>query len=161
GRCLTEQTSFIESAISLPPRWETIVKLLRTPDHRFAGLPDWPYQPRYAEVPVAPDDPRRLRVHYVEEGPADTAPVLLMHGEPSWSYLDRHRIPSLAARGPRVTAPALVGFGRSDKPAEPGDYSYTRHVAWMAGVLFNVLELRDITLFCQDWGGLIGLRLVA
>jgi pimeloyl-ACP methyl ester carboxylesterase len=89
-----------------------IVKLLRTPDDRFAGLPDWPFRPRYAEVPAAPDDPQALRIHYLDEGPADSPPVLLMHGEPSWSYLYRHVIPPLVARGHRVIAPDLAGFGR-------------------------------------------------
>ena len=137
------------------------MKLLRTPDDRFAGLPDWPFRPRYAEVPAAPDDPQTLRIHYLDEGPADSPPVLLMHGEPSWSYLYRHVIPPLVARGHRVIAPDLAGFGRSDKPAGPGDYSYAAHVGWMKSALFDVLDLRDITFFGQDWGGLIGLRLVA
>jgi len=101
-----------------------------------------------------------LRVHYLDEGPPDAAPVLLLHGEPSWSYLYRTMIPILVAAGHRVVAPDLVGFGRSDKPAARDDYTYRRHVDWMAAVLER-LDLRAITLFCQDWGGLIGLRLVA
>ncbi len=137
------------------------MKLLRTPDDRFAGLPEWPFRPRYGEVPATPGNSQALRIHYVDEGPADGPPVLLMHGEPSWSYLYRHMIPPLAARGHRVIAPDLVGFGRSDKPAERGDYSYAAQVAWMKALLFDVLDLRDITFFGQDWGGLIGLRLVA
>ena len=137
------------------------MRVLRTRDDRFADLPDWPFQPRYVEVPATSGEPGTLRVHYVDEGPSDAAPVLLMHGEPSWSYLYRQVIPPLVARGHRVVAPDLVGFDRSDKPAEPGDYTYARHVAWMGAALFEVLDLRDITLMCQDWGGLIGLRLLA
>lgn len=134
------------------------MKTLRTPDHRFAGLPGYPFAPHYVEVDDG--DGGRLRVHYVDEGPADAPPVLLMHGEPSWSYLYRHMIPAIAAAGHRCIAPDLVGFGRSDKPAEQSDYSYARHVTWMSDALFGRLDLRDITLFGQDWGGLIGLRLV-
>ena len=132
--------------------------VLRTPDERFACLPDWPFAPRYATVVDA--DGTDLRVHYVDEGPRDGAPVLLMHGEPSWSYLYRRIIPALAANGHRVIAPDLIGFGRSDKPAERHDHTYERHVDWMSQWLVQ-MDLRNITLFCQDWGGLIGLRLVA
>ena len=127
--------------------------LLRTPDQRFAGLPGYPFAPHYIEVDG-------LRIHYLDEGPAGAPPVLLLHGEPSWSYLYRTMIPPLVAAGHRCIAPDLVGFGRSDKPSRRDDYTYQRHVDWMAGVVRG-LELRDITLFCQDWGGLIGLRLVA
>jgi haloalkane dehalogenase len=134
------------------------MKVLRTPDERFAGLPDWPYEPHYATVVDADGTP--LRLHYVDEGPANGAPVLLLHGEPSWSYLYRAIIADLLARGHRVLAPDLIGFGRSDKPAERGDYTYERHVDWMSQWLLQT-ELTDITLFAQDWGGLIGLRLVA
>lgn len=132
---------------------------LRTPDDRFEGLPGWPYPPRYVEV----DDSEggSLRVAYVDEGPADGPVVLLMHGEPSWSYLYRHMIPVLVEAGARVIAPDLVGFGRSDKPTQQADYTYARHVEWMRQALFDRLDLRDITYFGQDWGGLIGLRLVA
>ena len=129
------------------------MKALRTPDERFASLPGWTFAPRYVEIDG-------LRIHYVDEGPRDAAPVLLMHGEPTWAFLYRRMIPILVAAGHRVVAPDLVGFGRSDKPAECADYTYARHVAWMAGVLER-LDLRRITLVCQDWGGLIGLRLVA
>jgi haloalkane dehalogenase len=135
--------------------------ILRTPDERFADLPDFPFEPHYAEIPAAPDDAARLRVHYVDEGPATAAPVLLMHGEPTWSYLYRHMIPPLVAAGHRVIAPDLVGFGRSDKPGAMSDYTYARHVGWMSSLLFDDLDLRDITFFGQDWGGLVGLRLVA
>ena len=129
--------------------------VLRTPDDRFADLPDFPFEPHYVELADG------LRVHHLDEGPADAAPVLLMHGEPTWSFLYRKMIPGLVAAGHRCVAPDLVGFGRSDKPAAPADHSYARQVAWMAEALFDRLDLRDITLFAQDWGGLIGLRLVA
>jgi haloalkane dehalogenase len=99
-------------------------------------------------------------MHYVDEGPRAAHPVLLLHGEPSWSFLYRKMIPVLTAAGHRVVAPDLVGFGRSDKPSRREDYTYQRHVDWMAGLL-GALDLREATLFCQDWGGLIGLRLVA
>jgi haloalkane dehalogenase len=134
------------------------MQVLRTPDDRFAGLADWPFAPRYLDVPNA--DGPALRVHYVDEGAPSGAPVLLLHGEPSWSYLYRRIIPPLAAKGRRVLAPDLIGFGRSDKPARRGDYTYERHVAWMSA-WFLALDLTRVTLFCQDWGGLIGLRLVA
>ncbi|MFP5322871.1 MAG: haloalkane dehalogenase [Acidimicrobiia bacterium] len=135
------------------------MQTLRTPDERFADLPDWPFEPRYVEV----DDGEggTLRVHHVDEGPADAAPILLMHGEPTWSYLYRHVIPPLVEAGHRVVAPDLVGMGRSDKPAEKADHTYARHVEWMRQALLDRLDLRDITYFGQDWGGLIGLRLVA
>ncbi|MGI9646731.1 MAG: haloalkane dehalogenase [Ilumatobacteraceae bacterium] len=135
------------------------METLRTPDDRFADLPGYPFEPHYAEIPDGDGD--ALRVHYVDEGPADAAPVLLMHGEPSWSYLYRHMIPPLVAAGHRVVAPDLVGFGRSDKPTEQSDYTYARHVEWMRSLLFDQLDLRDVTFFGQDWGGLVGLRLVA
>jgi haloalkane dehalogenase len=131
------------------------VKILRTPDERFDALPDWPYEPRYAEVGDG------LRAHYVDEGPADAAPVLLLHGEPSWSYLYRHLIPVLVEAGHRCVVPDLIGFGRSDKPAGTDDYSYGRHVEWMRRLLFDHLDLREITFFGQDWGGLVGLRVLA
>jgi len=134
------------------------MKVLRTPDERFADLADYPFAPHYLNVTDA--DGTTLRIHYVDEGPRDAAPILLMHGEPSWSYLYRKFVPDLVARGHRVIAPDLIGFGKSDKPAARGDYTYERHVAWMSAWL-TALDLTDITLFCQDWGGLIGLRLVA
>ena len=133
------------------------MKLLRTPDDRFEGLPDFPFEPHYAVI--GGDDP--IRVHHLDEGPADGPVVLLMHGEPTWSFLYRKVIPPLVEAGCRVIAPDLVGFGRSDKPSETSDYSYKRHVDWMAELLFGVLDLRDITYFGQDWGALVGLRLVA
>ena len=132
--------------------------VLRTPDSRFADLADFPFAARYVEIPAAGN--ARLRMHYVDEGPRTGAAVLLLHGEPSWSYLYRKMIPPLVAAGHRVLAPDLIGFGRSDKPAAKSDYTFERHVAWMSAWL-EQLDLSNITLFCQDWGGLIGLRLVA
>lgn len=134
------------------------MQVLRTPDARFEDLPDWPFAPRYQTITDA--DGTTLRLHYVDEGPRDAAPVLLMHGEPSWAFLYRHIIKGLVARGHRVIAPDLIGFGRSDKPTRRTDYTYERHVNWM-GQWLTGLDLTGATLFCQDWGGLIGLRLVA
>jgi haloalkane dehalogenase len=134
------------------------MKVLRTPDDRFSNLPDYPFQPHYREV----KDPggTTLRIHYLDEGPPTAAPVLLMHGEPSWCFLYRKVAAALSAKGHRAVAPDLVGFGRSDKPAARTEYTYERHVRWMSDWL-TALDLRNIALFCQDWGGLIGLRLVA
>jgi haloalkane dehalogenase len=132
---------------------------VRTPDDRFADLPDFPYAPRYCEVDD--QDGGRLRVAWVEDGPVDADPVLLLHGEPSWSYLYRRMMPILVAAGHRVICPDLVGFGRSDKPTAIVDHSYARHVEWMRAVAFDELDLRRVALVGQDWGGLIGLRLAA
>jgi haloalkane dehalogenase len=136
------------------------MEIARTPDDRFANLADWPYEPRYTEVDAGDGSGLSLRIAHVDAGVPDGETVLLMHGEPTWSYLYRRIIPLLAARGLRVVAPDLVGFGRSDKPLDRNDYTYARHVQWMSAWL-TANDLRDITLFCQDWGGLIGLRLVA
>ncbi|MGZ6930581.1 MAG: haloalkane dehalogenase [Acidimicrobiia bacterium] len=134
--------------------------VLRTPDDRFEGLAGFPYAARYEDV-ARGDGNGTLRIAAVDEGPADAAEtVLLMHGEPSWSYLYRHMIPVIVGAGHRAVAPDLVGFGRSDKPAARTDYTYERHVAWMTEWLTTV-DLTGVTLVCQDWGGLIGLRLVA
>jgi len=135
------------------------VKTLRTPDDRFEDLPGFPFRPHYVEI----DDGEggTLRVHHLDEGPPDGPTVLLLHGEPTWSYLYRHMIPVLVEAGCRCVVPDLVGFGRSDKPADQGDHTYERHVRWMAEAVFERLDLRDITFFGQDWGGLIGLRVVA
>ncbi|WP_170387604.1 haloalkane dehalogenase [Ruegeria atlantica] len=134
------------------------MKFLRTADHRFDGLPDFNFGPNYLDV----DDSEGglLRLHYLDEGPAQAPPVLLMHGEPTWCFLYRHMIPLFKDAGHRVLAPDLIGFGRSDKPTERSDYTYQRHVDWMSEWLRKV-NLTGITLVCQDWGGLIGLRLVA
>ena len=135
------------------------MQVLRTPDNRFENLPDWNFAPHYADITDAATG-QELRMAYVDEGPRDGRAVLLLHGEPSWSYLYRHLIPALVAAGHRVLAPDLIGFGRSDKPADRADYTYERHVAWLSQ-WFTGLGLQDVTLFCQDWGGLLGLRLVA
>ncbi|MCF8111145.1 MAG: haloalkane dehalogenase [Desulfobacteraceae bacterium] len=134
------------------------MKTLRTPDQRFSNLPGFPFDPNYVHI----DDGEggSLRVHYVDEGPESAEPVLLMHGEPTWSYLYRKMIPIITRQGYRAIAPDLVGFGRSDKPADRADYTYRRYVDWMQQVI-DRLSLSRITLVCQDWGGLIGLRLVA
>jgi haloalkane dehalogenase len=132
---------------------------LRTPDERFADLPGFAYEPHYTQVPDP--DGGSLRMAWVEDGPADGEPILLLHGEPSWSYLYRTMIPRFAAAGLRAIAPDLVGFGRSDKPTEPSDHTYARHVEWVRALIADVLDLRGVTLVGQDWGGLIGLRLVA
>ena len=126
---------------------------LRTPDERFANLPDYPFTPHYLETD-------NLRIHYLDEGPRDADPILMLHGEPSWSYLYRKMIPVFTSAGYRSIAPDLVGFGRSDKPTQRTDYTYQKHVDWMLAVIES-LDLQRITLVCQDWGGLIGLRLAA
>lgn len=135
------------------------MQVARTPDERFEALPNFPFEPHYAEI----DDGEggRLRVHYVDEGPRDGPTVLLLHGEPSWCFLYRHIIPQLVDGGCRVIAPDLVGFGKSDKPTEKSDYTYNRHVNWMQAAIIDHLGISDATFFGQDWGGLIGLRLVA
>jgi len=134
------------------------VEVLRTPDARFAGLPGWSYAPRYVCVPDG--EGGTLRMHHVDEGPRDAAPVLCLHGQPTWSYLYRKMIPLFVAAGRRVLAPDLVGFGRSEKPTLPSDYTYARHVGWLRAWLES-LDLRDVTLVCQDWGGLVGLRVLS
>jgi len=128
--------------------------LLRTPDERFRNLPGFDFEPHHVSLADG------IRVHHLDEGPRDGPVVLLMHGEPSWSYLYRKMVPPLAGAGLRVIAPDLVGFGRSDKPSRREEYSYAAHVAWMAETI-EILDLREITLVGQDWGGLIGLRLAA
>ncbi|GDY28370.1 haloalkane dehalogenase [Gandjariella thermophila] len=135
------------------------MELFRTPESCFDGLPDFDIPPRYADV--TDHEGGALRMAYVEVGPSDGPVVLLLHGEPSWSFLYRKMLPVLAAAGLRAIAPDLVGFGRSDKPARIADHSYARHVAWVRELAFDVLDLRQVTLVGQDWGGLIGLRLVA
>lgn len=138
------------------------MQTLRTPDERFAELADYPFDAKYLElVADATDDDSVLRMHYLDEGPPDGDVIVLLHGEPSWSYLYRHMIPGLVDAGFRCIAPDLIGFGKSDKPVERSDYSYARHVAWVEDALFGLLDLDDVVLFCQDWGGLIGLRVVA
>ena len=133
--------------------------VVRTPEERFAALPGPAHEPRHVEV--GSGDGGTLRVAYVEAGPADGEVVLLLHGEPSWSFLWRHVVPELTGAGLRVVAPDLVGFGRSDKPTDPAAHSYAAHVEWVREALFDRLDLTGVTLVGQDWGGLIGLRLVA
>ena len=129
------------------------MKSLRTPDARFENLPDYDFAPQYCETG------NDLRLHYVDVGAKNARTIILMHGEPSWSYLYRFMIKQLSEAGYRVLAPDLIGFGKSDKPTELSDYSYTAHVSWMQTWLDHV-DVNDAVLFCQDWGGLIGLRLV-
>jgi haloalkane dehalogenase len=129
------------------------VNTVRTPDSCFEGLEDYPFEPHYVEIDG-------LRTHYLDEGDPSAAPILMLHGEPTWSYLYRHMIPICVAGGNRVIAPDLIGFGKSDKPTGRDDYTYQRHVDWMTGFI-EALDLREITLFCQDWGSLIGLRVAA
>jgi haloalkane dehalogenase len=126
---------------------------VRTPDSRFEGLPDYDFAPHYVDIDG-------MRMHYVDEGPRNGEVVLLLHGEPSWSYLYRHMIPPLRDAGYRVIAPDLIGFGKSDKPTRKSDYSYAGHVGWMTEFI-EALDLWGINLFCQDWGSLIGLRVAA
>ena len=128
------------------------MKVLRTPDKRFANLLDYSFKPNYTQH-------KNIRIHYVDEGKSEEEVVLLVHGEPSWSYLYRKMIPIISDFGYRVIAPDLVGFGKSDKLINQEDYTYKKHVEWMTKFIEN-LELMNITLFCQDWGGLIGLRIV-
>jgi haloalkane dehalogenase len=134
------------------------MKALRTPDERFANLPGYDFEPHYVEVPAGDGD--KLRLHYIDEGPRDANPVLMLHGEPSWCYLYRKMIPIIVKAGHRAVAPDLIGFGRSDKPANRNDYTYQSHVDWTTAFV-EALDLRNITLVCQDWGGLIGLRIAA
>jgi haloalkane dehalogenase len=134
------------------------METIRTPEERFEDLPDYPFAPNYQQVPDG--EGGELRMHYLDEGPADGEVVLLMHGQPSWSYLYRKMIPLFVDGGYRVIAPDLVGFGKSDKPTERSNYTFANHVAWVKALL-EAIDLKGITLFCQDWGGLIGLRVAA
>lgn len=123
-------------------------------EEQFADIPDFPFLPHNVMLN------RWLQMHYVDEGDAHGPLVLLLHGEPSWSYLYRHMIPVLAQAGYRVVAPDLIGFGKSSKFTDPEKYSYAKHLEWIQ-TFIDKLDLQDITLFCQDWGGLLGLRLLA
>ncbi len=133
----------------IKPAWPA-GSVLRTPEDRFRFLPDFPYEPRYVDV-------EGLRMAYVESGEGD--PILMLHGEPTWGYLYRHMIPALAGIG-RAVVPDLIGFGRSDKPALTNAYTYKSHARWLRGFI-SALDLRRITLVCQDWGGLLGLRVLS
>jgi haloalkane dehalogenase len=130
------------------------MNVLRTPDSRFENLPGYAFAPHFVDVEPT------LRMHFVDEGPRDGPTILLLHGEPTWSYLYRKMIPILVGAGFRTVAPDLIGFGKSDKPTRQGDYTYARHVGWV-GAFLEAQKLQGLTLFCQDWGSLIGLRLLA
>jgi haloalkane dehalogenase len=134
------------------------MEVVRTPDSRFENLAGYPFAPHY--VDVAASDTDNLRMHYVDEGPSRGSPIVLLHGEPTWSYLYRTMITPLVDGGHRVLAPDLIGFGRSDKPSRVEDYTYLRHVEWVTSWMES-LDLHDVTLFVQDWGSLIGLRIAA
>jgi haloalkane dehalogenase len=134
------------------------MKILRTPDDCFDNLPDYPFRPNYAEIPDL--DGGTLRMHYVDEGPRDAPPVVMIHGNPSWSYLWRNIIPPVVSSGHRVIAIDLIGLGRSDKPTEMSDFTVARHVEWARSALIDVLNLTNITLILHDWGGIIGLRVL-
>jgi haloalkane dehalogenase len=134
------------------------VDVLRTPDSRFENLEGYPFVANYLNV--AASDTQPLRMHFLDEGPSDGPPIVLLHGEPTWSYLYRTMIPPLADAGNRVLAPDLIGCGRSDKPSRIEDYTYLRHVEWVTSWIER-LNLKDVTLFVQDWGSFIGLRIAA
>ena len=129
------------------------MKILRTPDNRFSNLLDYPFKPNYIQL-------GDIRIHYVDEGESNEEVVLLIHGEPTWSYLYRKMVPIVSESGYRVIVPDLVGFGKSDKPINQEDYTYEKHVGWISSFIES-LDLKNINLFCQDWGGLIGLRIVS
>jgi haloalkane dehalogenase len=138
--------------------WQKAMDYLRTDDRRFQGLPAYGFAPNYLAV----DDTEgaRLRMHYVDGGRRAHETVLCLHGEPTWCFLYRKMIGVFVEAGFRVIAPDLIGFGRSDKPTRRTDYTYQRHVDWVTSLVLQ-LGLSNVTLFCQDWGGLIGLRIVA
>ena len=134
------------------------MKILRTPDSAFENVKNYPFEPKYTTIQT--HDRSELRIHHVDEGPKDGPTLLAMHGQPVWSYLYSRMIPFLVDAGIRVIAPDLPGYGKSDKPASREDYSYQRQVDWMTDWV-KANDLRDLTFFGQDWGGLIGLRVVA
>lgn len=129
------------------------MNVLRTPEERFKDLKDWPYKPKYIEIDG-------MRMHYVDEGPSNADPILLLHGEPTWAYLYRTMIPVLTAAGHRIVAPDFFGFGRSDKPDDPQAYTSDSHTNWTKAFV-EKLDLKKINFLGQDWGGNIGLRLMA
>lgn len=135
-----------------------MMKVVRTPDCQFEGLPDYNFPPTYTTI--KDEDGTSIRIHSIDIGPKDAEPILLMHGNPSWSYIYRHMIPALVQTGRRVIAVDLVGCGRSDKPAKRSYYTQARHHDWLSKWLLEN-DLKNITLVCQDWGGVFGLKLVA
>jgi haloalkane dehalogenase len=158
-------TGSVSAAARQRPGGEPGPAVRRTPDSRFRGLPDYPFRPHFVTVAGGDGVGVPLRVHYVDERPSEAAAsgetIVLLHGEPSWSYLWRHVIPPLVAAGHRCIAVDLVGMGRSDKPTNRFVYTQERHIAWLREALFDRLELRDVTMVCHDWGGMLGLRLLA
>jgi haloalkane dehalogenase len=139
-----------------------MIKFIRTADKHFKNLPNYQFQPNYVQVGAESSETvdTGLRMHYLDEGNKDADPILMLHGEPTWSYLYRYMIPVCAAAGHRVIAPDLIGFGKSDKPTDINDYTYKAHIEWLLS-LIEQLNLKNITLVCQDWGSLLGLRLAA
>ena len=140
-----------------------MITFVRTPDTRFESLAHYPFKSQYIDLKseaLVKDNTDGLRMHYIDEGPEDADPILMLHGEPSWSYLYRYMIPVCSAAGHRVIAPDLIGFGKSDKPTNIKDYSYQRHMNWLQAFI-DQLDLKNITLVCQVWGSLRGLRLAA
>lgn len=135
-----------------------MIRVVRTPDHRFEDLPDYPFAARYLQVHA--EDLEPIRMHYLDEGPRDGPVALLLHGQPTWSYLYRSVVPVLVRHGIRVIAPDNIGFGRSDKPTLATDYTFARHVAWTRSLVTG-LDLRKVTLVAQDWGGPLGLSVLA
>ena len=144
--------------MSIPTSGPPIPPVVRTDESRFENLPGYPFEPRFVEV-EDPDGEAPLRMYYVDEGPRDAEVVLMIHGEPTWSYLYRKMVPVFVEAGLRAVAVDLIGFGRSDKPTQPFRYSFERHIDWL-GALVGRLDLRQIQLVCQDWGGPIGLGVV-
>ena len=134
------------------------MKVLRTPESCFKNIKDYPFLPVYTDIKAK--DGTILRIHHIDEGPKDGPILLAMHGQPVWSYLYARMIPFLTEAGIRVIAPDLVGYGKSDKPAAREDYSYQNQVDWM-GEWLKKNDFQNLTFFGQDWGGLIGLRMVA
>lgn len=169
GTLTASAASLQQRAAAAPPSEPTQAlgpKVLRTPDRRFAGLPDYPFEPNYVRISLGDGSRTKLRMHYIDERPSDPAKssgetILLLHGNPSWSYLYRHVIPPLVAAGHRCVALDLVGMGKSDKPTDRFLYTYQQHMDWLTEAVFDRLDLRDVTMVCHDWGGTLGLRLLA
>ena len=137
------------------------MKILRTPENALRDIVDYSFESHFASVPVEPDSDETLRIHYIDEGPRGGRPVVFLHGNPGWSFIWRHQVRAAAAQGFRAIAVDHVGMGLSDRPTELDDYTVQRHVDWLHAALFDVLDLTDIVFVLQDWGGILGLRLVA